>query len=461
MKTTKVNFPPIFDKDVSSAAPKTPVKQSTIATASTKLPSIPVGKETAPPVSGIQIGTSSKQLSAGKSNEKKETGRCAAAAKDFGFGIQGPMGTPLFGPQALSAEQPKTDKPNSDELRPLTGEELRNHMIYLPPQGILSDVLNMDQSEIEKLAASINVKTRNQEIYEKHHLVAAMFFKKVLLVKDRICSIVEIEFYMENDPYLHDDLQLQQEFRFYFRRRYAKPSDDPSRVDSDGTVLVTGKKRGLYLAMGKEGAQRAILIRSIMTPQGVIEGNAAVLDYIVGVYGLSTVDQLRSLLIENLNRYNQKAKEERGMTFEVSRGLVRSDLWPIGLAVVDVIPEHCPYREQRIYHGPRVGLNLKKETEYYGKYSMHLMKPYRFTYRGDLLKMAKHFFALTARLNEIPDLTIQSDLKVAGEMVGRWSSHFSKGETTSVDMLMLPGNLSMDDAKKQCTAYGFFSRFNK
>lgn len=331
-------------------------------------------------------------------------------------------------------------------------------MVYLPPKGILSDVSCTNQIDIDEMAKTLLAKTQNEKVYDEQLIQAQGIFKKAFNVGRLSCSIIELEFYFGEDPYLFSDYQLFQPFRFYFRRRAPKDDDPPEKIQPNGSVFVHGKKRGLCVTMGTEQFQSYILIRSIMTPAGVVEGAAAVLDFVVENMGVKTVEDLNRGLIRMLEIHNASNPAQR---VELSRDLVPCYLSALGLALVDVEAKDCPYQGERIYHGPRVGLTLKNETEYYGKYSMYVMKPYRFTYRGGLLKIAKHYFALTARLHEVPDFTIQEDLKVSGELVGRWSSYFTRGETASVDILMQPGNLNLDDVKKQCTAYGFFSRFNK
>jgi len=455
----KVHFPAIFNKDALPAVPTAPIAAPHVNHAQKPSSSI-AGKEALPKLSGIELGAGTKYL--GNNAKSKAVNRCLEAAKSFGVNIEGPLGTPGFGlPSAPVATPTQGQATSTNDLRPLTPEELKNHMVYLPSLGLLSDVSKTDQSTIDKLAESINIRSQNDRILEGQTTTACMFFKKVLIVKDQICSVVEVEFYMGDDPYIHPDLQIQQSFKFYFRRRLAEHGDDPSRIQPDGTIFTTGPKRGLFIAMGGDSFNCAVLIRSILTPQGVVEGSGEVIDYIMKTFKVSTIEDVNITLAKELVTYNTKAKEGGGPMLTLSRGLFPVEYPFLGLALYDVAERDWPYRGQKIYCGPRVGLDLTEETEYYGKFSMYFMKPWRFTYRGDLLRNAKHFFALTARLREVPDFTIQEDLKVSGELVGRWSSYFTRGETASIDMLMQPGNLNVDDVKKQCLAYGFFSRFNK
>ena len=420
----------------------------------------PGSRDVPPPTNRIQVSKTSKY----SSGERKSNNNCIKTARQLGINIELPV--QIARSEYNNAHSKSNDKAKEEELdpnapRPLTSEELKVHMIYLPPAGTITDIRAMDQSEVDKLALLINTKSQNQLVNESLETTALIMFKKLFMIRGDKCSIIEVEFYFGDDPYHTFDPKLNQSHRFYFRQRLAEINDDPSRIHPDGAVFCTDSNRGLCISMGAVDFQCAILIRSILTPNGVIEGADRVVDFIMAKFQVNSVDQLNQVLIERLLVNNQKAIAEGKQPIELSHGLLPSYHGGIELAVLDADTAECPYHGERIYRGPRVGLNLSKEVEYYGKYSMFVVKPYRFTYRGDLLKVAKHGLALTARLAEIPDLTIQKELKVPGESIGRWSTYFMQGETAAIDILMQPENANMDDVKKQCTAYGFFSRFNK
>lgn len=92
---------------------------------------------------------------------------------------------------------------------------------------------------------------------------------------------------------------------------------------------------------------------------------------------------------------------------------------------------------------------------------MFVMKPYRYTFCPGELRLAKHTLAAQARLDGIPDMLINRDLKLPAEILGRWITLFGRGEVANLEMFLDGKNKRLEDPSQQLLAHGFLSRFSK
>lgn len=345
-----------------------------------------------------------------------------------------PTGVPAA--KAIEVGKPKpTAKPISDK-RPITGpvtltrirtdekgftteglnkEAVNQHMVTLPPAAELSDVRKMTVETLNNLMASEG-KSQNRMIIDMQRDFAIMLFKKQFMVGEKICTIAELEFYPEQDPYRPNDEAFATAAAFYFRA-------NPHHYEKEGLAPVF-----LYITAGAPGNRCGILIRSISTPEGFVEGPDKVVKYIQQGNG---GDQLPALSLTD-------AIDESKTT-----GVKRFEETMI------------------VYNGPRVGLTLREETQMYGVYCMFVMKPYRYTFCPGNLKIAKHTLAANARLDGVPDMIINRDFKLPAEILGRWITLFGRGESANLEMFLDGKNKRLEDPSQELMAHGFLSRFSK
>lgn len=282
--------------------------------------------------------------------------------------------------------------------------EIQQNMIMLPPPADLSDIGKMKKETLDELMASEG-KSQNQMVIDYQREVAIMLFKKDFTVSGKVYTIAEVEFYPEQDPYRPDDPAFSTSSTFYL------------------------KSSLLYITMGSPTNRCGILIRSIITAEGFIEGPEKVVEYI--------------------NKHTRDNQLILGITDHV------------------VPAEGCSSNPhifddtKIVYNGPRVGLNLCQETILYGSYCMFVMKPYRYTFCPGELKSAKHTLAVAARVNGVPDTIINRDFKLQAEMLGRWLGLFGRGESCYLEMFMDGKAKKLLDSSQQLLAYGFLNRFNK
>lgn len=305
---------------------------------------------------------------------------------------------------------PNTGKAFSTEG--LTEEQINQHMVTLPPAAALSDVTKMSAETLNGLMATES-KTYNQVSVEMQRLFAIMLFKKQFIIGDQICTIAELEFYPEYDPYRPNDEAFATSAAFYFRL-------NPHHYDKASNPATF-----LYVTAGAPGNRCGILIRSIITPNGFVEGPDKVVHFINKV---SSGDSPKLALTDPPVDGNSNRRYDDSMI---------------------------------VYNGPRVGLTLREETVMYGPYCMFVMKPYRYTFCPGELKIAKHTLAANARLEGVPDMIINRDFKLPAEMLGRWITLFGRGESAHLEMFLEGKSKRLEDPSQQLLAQGFLSRFNK
>jgi hypothetical protein len=334
-------------------------------------------------------------------------------------------------PKQLQAEAPvKVD--DRFTTAGFSDEVIQQNMIELPPPADLSDIRKMKNETLDELIASEG-KSQNQQVIDQQREFAIMLFKKHFIIgtenkteegiyNRKFCKIAEVEFYPGNDPYRANDDAFNQSGGFYLR-------SNPNHHDK-----LTPQQSVLYLTIGHGGG---ILIRSIITPSGFVEGPEKVVEYIiknnqVNQLALALNDPVVSAEGASTNQHVENSKTN--LQFDDSK---------------------------IVYNGPRVGLNLCQETALYGHYCMFVMKPYRYTFCPGELKLAKHTLAVTARLNGVPDTIINQDFKLPLELLGRWLQLFGRGESCYLEMFMDGKAKKLLDNAQQLMAYGFLSRFNK
>lgn len=261
-----------------------------------------------------------------------------------------------------------------------------------------------------------------------------LFFQNTFIINGKKCRIVEVEFYQTPDPFIHGDLDQLEIGRFYFHRQ---PTKDGSQGSYKG-----GTYKGLDITIGQKDRNicGGALIRSILTPVGVIEGPCNVVNFILKETGHDDI----SSLIDNI--------------FKIGKVL------PVNIntegACLRLVTDK--YEESRIYNAPRVGLTLKRETQNMGMYCRHLMKEYRFTWLSGQIKICKYMFIVCARKYGVPDNTIIQDwnISTASGIMSRWVTYFINGKTMSCAQFLQSETKGLSKVSQQLNAYGFFSHNN-
>lgn len=303
----------------------------------------------------------------------------------------------------------------------LSEEQIQQHMIVLPPAAALSDVGKMSSETLNGLMASEG-KSYNQATIEMQRTFAIMLFKKQFIVGDQVCTIAELEFYPEQDPYRPNDDAFATSAAFYCRL-------DPHHYEKHTEPALL-----LYITAGAPGNRCGILVRSIITSQGFIEGPNKVVEYVHNVAG------------------------KDGPKLALTDPIVLQS----GVEEANLKPDTRIFDDSLIvYNGPRVGLTLRQETVMYGPYCMFVMKPYRYTFCPGDLKVAKHTLAANARLDGVPDMMINRDFKLPAEVLGRWVTLFGRGESANLEMFLDGKSKRLVEPSQQLLAHGFLSRFSK
>jgi hypothetical protein len=254
------------------------------------------------------------------------------------------------------------------------------------------------------------------------------FFQKALMIGGNLCYIAEIEFYQVPDPFIHGDPHQLTHNCFYFHRQNAGK-------------YKGGTYKGLDITIGcAPDFFGGILIRSILTSQGFIEGPCKVVEYILSVNGIESIEQLITSLIILAAKNGSPIQEPIPCTFDNP--------------CLKLVPSLR--QETVIYNGPRVGLNLKKEKQPMGLRCQYIMKPYRYTCYPAIVKHDRHMLIVQARFNNIPDEIIIKDFNLQIGLLTKWVSHFIKGKSMMCEFFLTEENNKIDKVAIQLQALGFF-----
>jgi len=166
-----------------------------------------------------------------------------------------------------------------------------------------------------------------------------------LRVGQKMVRIVEVELYLDEDPYSHHQPEQQFWGRWYFHKMNTQLT--PSGFKG-------GTYKGLDLTLGTETSCVGVLIRSILGDQ-LVEGPSKVVDFILKETGRGNIEELVQLSSD----YPPRCDDQ---TFP--------------LQLVKTEP-----RERLIYTGPQVGL----------------------TYRED--ELSQRYFSANLRFTTYPQLT--------------------------------------------------------
>lgn len=245
--------------------------------------------------------------------------------------------------------------------------------------------------------------------------------KTNLVVNGIVCRIVEIEVYQTPDPYIHghsDQLTLG---KFYFRER--------------GDSYTGGTWKGLDVTCGnaERGIYGGILIRSILTPDGVTTGPCKVVDYILGKCNVSSVHELVTEM-RNRGCSNPPQINHHGSILRLENANNTA----------------CP-----IYTSPRIGLGLKKYMPGKG-YEQYLMKEFRYTTMPGKIK-GKHFLYLSMRKQDMPINTIKKVLNLKMAYGDRWMKSYMIGEKHNGQYFLSEEARGLNSRELQCEAMGFFN----
>jgi len=391
-----------------------------------------------------------------------------------------------------------------EEIRQKEDEIAKANMIILPPPSIISGQ-SSDREVAEYLAMSSLEKpetTFTRQLNLCKSVSDIFFFHKLLIIGDNVCRIAEVEFYQSPDPFAPQDLRLLTFSKFYFHRRGVdKQNNMNSNMPTDKNGEYSkGSKRGLYITMGSSSSGSAMLIRSIFVcgklidgkpifndsandnmndnkgkeealGNTFIEGPGNVVKYILGILKQQTVDSLIYALKTEATKYGYNYTHESLLDFNLK-------FLPLHVVDFDLRAIYSKISDY-VYNGPRVGLSLQKfydctnnrshTQETYRtaqailNHTMYfIMAPLRFTCMPGEVKEYKHYFALEAKRQFIPDAKITSDLKLNGELLAKWMRFFNKGLDMTLDVFLSQEYLKLDasiNVKVQLHAFGFFSRF--
>jgi hypothetical protein len=433
--TIQINYP-LPKKEVTSTFGGVPLNKSKSQPSQTIQPP--------KPTMGIELGQASKYIGVKKPETSTKTDFVSSAKK---YGIDVPASVMNHYSKPGSSQGKGREDEVSDHG--LTEEQLKTHMITLPTQGLLSNTSLTNDEQFKSLLQE--TKSHYDIILESQEKAAMYFFKQIFMIGTIPCGIIEVEFYQSPDPYALPYPALCTAFKFWFNQRLAK-INETKRVLPSGTVFCSSKTKGLYVTLGGNGSYCGMLIRSIVTPTGVIEGPGEVVDFILSTLKFESLYELHDSL-------TLKSKE---LGFDMSAETIPSNLSSLGLFLTDTHDQH-PYfnSESVIYNSPRVGLSLRKEKEMYGQYSMFVMRPYRFCHMPHKLKHGKNLLALCCRLKGIPDMTIVEKLALPKGQLSNWVNQFIQGETSFVEKFYSRENAKLATLGMQCMAFGFFNRFNK
>ena len=122
--------------------------------------------------------------------------------------------------------------------------------------------------------------------------VERMLRSTELVVFGTRCRLVELEAYLYSeahpDPFTHRHELQQTNGRWYFHRM--------GNSGAASQAYKNGSFRGLDLSFGGENAWGGILIRSIETPDGIIDGPCLCVNHVLAVSKLDQVKQLDELV---------------------------------------------------------------------------------------------------------------------------------------------------------------------
>ncbi len=417
-------------------------------------------------------------------------------------------------PRSKSVEEKRKEdleKEEIDRQKEIEKQEERvavENMIILPPVVAYDQISEKELNDYLASAKSEKPEstyTKQLNLYKA--TVDAFFFHKLLIIGNNVCRIAELEVYKTPDPYIPHDFQLLTSSKFYFHRRRA---DKYAVIANPNSLKITkngeyskGSKRGLYITMGSNTSGGAMLIRSIYICGKIIDGKVVFNNSRNNILkpddkGKEELHGEENVFVEdpgNVVKYiltNLKHKGIDGLVLslkaEASKyGYVYSNDSPIDINL-KCLPLHIldydfltvePKISTAIYNGPRVGLSLEKfqrsvldrtntqESYSAAQYTLnqamyYLMIPYRFTCMPAELKQYKHYFAMEAKRQFIPDAKITTDFKLDGELLAKWMRFFNKGSDMTLDSFLTPDYLKLDANNNviiQLYAFGFFSKF--
>jgi hypothetical protein len=242
--------------------------------------------------------------------------------------------------------------------------------------------------------------------------VDALLNRWQLRVGSEICHIVEVEYYADPDPYIHQAIEQQVPYAWYFHK--------VNPVDLSIGGFKGGTYKGLDLTIGVPGYHASFLIRSLQTQTGMIEGPSKVVDYILEQTQCAHIVDL----LQQSHNYPPSALDMN---------------YPLCLVASLVL------FPSMIYSGPRVGLKLRKQDGVDSLRTQYVMRPFRYTTVPQSLTKGKALLALhTAATRDISLLF--------GSYLTRWLQDKEEGESMSYD------NIRFDRVRDLCRAYGYLSQ---
>ena len=204
-------------------------------------------------------------------------------------------------------------------------------------------------------------------------LAKHLLFAKSLLIAGHKHRIIEVEVYCRcpshDDPYVHSCKEQLQYGKFYFHRH------------PNGT-FKGGNYKGMDITFGDGTMYFAVLIRSLMTPQGLIEGPCKVVDYILNQYQVSSINEL-------VDPHFKVPTSTKGISLSTSQVLDIFDN-PRQLHLVDADSDTINNLKPT-YVGPRVGLNPTTDINWCNV-------PYRYTSHNKLKRLPKQLTLLDLTL---------------------------------------------------------------
>lgn len=211
-----------------------------------------------------------------------------------------------------------------------------------------------------------------------------LFFEQSLVVDGENCQIAEIEYFKSPDPYTNESPINITSRKIHF---------------SNNRVNITiGKAPNTF---------GYLIIRSIKIANKFIETPTKVLEYVLDRTGYN----LDSIL----------------------------DISDTKLKLVPF-----KYSKSHIYIGPRVNLNLNKERSVNGIWMNNILSNLRATCYPSKIKVEKWMLVVTARIQGIPDDTINKDFKLHIGILSKWISYYYRGNDLTLDIILDSKSTSLD-----------------
>jgi len=327
---------------------------------------------------------------------------------------------PIMGPipsvESIAAASVTAANPQQEKIPVISEEERLKHLVRLPPARHDIEIIDKIEAEAHKPKDPVMVAFRA--------LATKLFFSKSLLINnDRDCQLIDLEMFASPDPFTPADSLLFKAGTFYLHRAMTLENPNTGELEYE---FSAGRRKGIYITFGEQGTARACLIRALLTPDGVVEGAANVVEYIKLALNCQDLDTLNAKIQDN---QSLKAKA-------------------------------AEHKVTRIWNGPRLSVKLPKQTTPFDYHCQTFMKSFRFTCRPELLKEGKHLLAMQAKIQEVPDCEIITGCKLPIDVLMKWTNSFLAGKSLNIETVMHVPKGRKLTIKEDLVRYGCFQQLD-